>query len=176
LSFVVAFVITALAAFATVQYLPKLEYLPEGNRNLVFGMIIPPPGYNLNTVTDIAEGIEEATKPNWASEAGETTPEGEPPKIDRFFFVATPGRTFVIASSAEPQRVGELLPVLQGPVFREPGTFGFMSQPSIFGRGIGGGRKIEFDISAPNLDTLVQGAGQAVGAGVWHDVRRDVAR
>ena len=40
LSFVVAFVITALAAFATVQYLPKLEYLPEGNRNLVFGMIL----------------------------------------------------------------------------------------------------------------------------------------
>ena len=126
-------------------------------------MIIPPPGYNLGTVTGIAEGIEAATKPNWASEPGETTPSDQPPKIDRFFFVATPGRTFVIASSAEPQRVGELLPVLQGPVFREPGTFGFMSQPSIFGRGIGGGRKIEFDISGPNLDTLVQVAGQAFG-------------
>ena len=59
--------------------------------------------------------------------------------------------------------MGELLPALQGPVFREPGTFGFMSQPSIFGRGIGGGRKIEFDISGPNLDTLVQVAGQAFG-------------
>jgi len=163
LSFVVAFVITALAAFATVQYLPKLEYLPEGNRNLVFGIIIPPPGYNLNTVTGIAEDIEAATRSNWASEPGETTPIDQPPKIDRFFFVATPGRTFVVATSAEPQRVSELLPALQGPVFREPGTFGFMSQPSIFGRGIGGGRKIEFDISGPNLDTLVQVAGQAFG-------------
>lgn len=173
LSFVVAFAITVLAALTTMQFLPKLEYLPEGNRNLIFGMVIPPPGYNLDTVTRIAEGIEAATKPNWASTPTETTPADQPPKIDRFFFVATPDRTFVIASSAEPERVGQLIPVLQGPVFSEPGTFGFMSQPSIFGRGIGGGRKIEFDISGPDLDTLVEVAGQAFGIMSREMSRRD---
>lgn len=162
-SFLVAALITVGAAYSTARFLPKLEYLPEGNRNLVFGMIIPPPGYNLETVTGIAETIEAATRPHWATEPGQKTAADQPPKIDRFFFVATTGRTFVIASSAEPSRVAKLLPVLQGPVFREPGTFGFMSQPSIFGRGIGGGRKIEFDISGPNLEALVQVAGQAFG-------------
>ena len=38
--------------------LPKLEYLPEGNRNLIFGVMLPPPGYNLKTLTDIANSVE----------------------------------------------------------------------------------------------------------------------
>ena len=38
--------------------LPKLEYLPEGNRNLIFGIMLPPPGYNLATLTEIAERVE----------------------------------------------------------------------------------------------------------------------
>ena len=39
---------------ASVSYLllPKLEYLPEGNRNLIFGVMMPPPGYNLDTLTN----------------------------------------------------------------------------------------------------------------------------
>ena len=42
---------------------PKLEYLPEGNKNLVFGVLIPPPGYNLKATSDIAEKIESKIKP-----------------------------------------------------------------------------------------------------------------
>jgi HAE1 family hydrophobic/amphiphilic exporter-1 len=52
---------------------------------------------------------------------------------------------------------------LQKPVFREPGTFGFISQPSIFGRGIGGGRKIELDISGPSLEIILEAANRAFG-------------
>jgi HAE1 family hydrophobic/amphiphilic exporter-1 len=36
-------VIFALAVLATWILLPKVEYLPEGNRNLVFGIMLPPP-------------------------------------------------------------------------------------------------------------------------------------
>ena len=32
---------------------PKLEYLPEGNKNLIFGVLNPPPGYNLDTTCKI---------------------------------------------------------------------------------------------------------------------------
>ena len=52
-------VVCGTASLATLRYLPKLEYLPEGNRNLVFGMILPPPGYNLATTTEIARGVGE---------------------------------------------------------------------------------------------------------------------
>ena len=162
LAFGVVSGMTLLASVAAWQYLPKLEYLPEGNRNLVFGVIIPPPGYNLATMTEIAEGIESAIRPYWATVAGSESAPGAAPKIERFFFVATRSTTFLGAVAVEPQRVRELVPVLEGPVFREPGTFGFINQPSIFGRGIGGGRKIDLDVSGPELEVVLQVAVQAV--------------
>ncbi len=155
---------TTLGAVAiTVLYLPKLEYLPEGNRNLVFGIILPPPGYNLDTTTGIAEGLESAVRDRWSSETGPESAPGEPPKIDNFFFVATRTRAFVGASAVDSTRAGELIPVLQGPIFSEPGTFGFMTQPSIFGRGIGGGRSVNLDISGPDLEAVLRVALEAAG-------------
>ena len=162
LALVVVGAVTVAASLGAWQFLPKLEYLPEGNRNLVFGMIIPPPGYNLGTMTEIAEGVEAALRPHFAIVSGPESAPGEPPKIDRFFFVATRARTFLGAISVEPQRAAELIPVLQEPVFREPGTFGFISQPSIFGRGIGSGRKIDLDISGQELEPILATASRAV--------------
>jgi len=151
------------AATAAWQLLPKLEYLPEGNRNLLFGVIIPPPGYNLATTTKIARGIEAETKHLWARGKDDVAAPHEPPKIERFFYVATRARTFLGAVAVTPSRVAELKPILSEPVFREPGTFGFISQPSIFGRGIGGGRKIEIDIAGPDLDVVLRTANRAFG-------------
>ncbi|MCR9257216.1 MAG: efflux RND transporter permease subunit [Alphaproteobacteria bacterium] len=159
---VVAFFVGA-ASVATVVFLPKLEYLPEGNRNLVFGIVLPPPGYNLDTTNDIATDIENATRPYWAQETGPEAEPGEPPKISRFFYVASRATTFLGAAAVDPARASELIPVLQRPVFREPGTFGFITQPSIFGRGIGGGRSVELDISGPELEQLVGVAQRAAG-------------
>jgi HAE1 family hydrophobic/amphiphilic exporter-1 len=163
LAFAVVAAVTFAAAVGAWRYLPKLEYLPEGNRNLVFGIIIPPPGYNLATMTSIAEEIEQEIKPHWASVSGPESKPGEPPKIERFFFVATRASTFLGAISMEPARAAELIPVLQEPVFREPGTFGFINQPSIFGRGIGSGRKIDLDISGQQLEEILEVAGRAAG-------------
>ncbi len=153
-----AAVVTAVcgtAAVATYQFLPKLEYLPEGNRNLVIGVLLPPPGYNLDTTTKIAESVEKSVRPLWASETGPESKKGAPPKIDRFFFVARSATTFVGAMSVDEQRAAELIPVLRKPVFREPGTFGFITQPSLFGRGLGSGRSIDLDISGPDLGRVL---------------------
>ena len=68
--------------------LPKLEYLPEGNRNLIFGIMLPPPGYNLETLTEIAERVEVRVKNLWASETGPEAAEGQPPKIRNYFYVS----------------------------------------------------------------------------------------
>ena len=61
------------ATYGAWKFLPKLDYLPEGNRNLVFGIVIPPPGYNLKTMTEIANRVEAATKPYWQTVAGRLT-------------------------------------------------------------------------------------------------------
>ena len=147
--------VTAVASVAAWQLLPKLEYLPEGNRNLVFGVMIPPPGYNLGTMSEIAQRIENEIRPLWISESGPETEPGGPPKIERFFFVATRASTFLGAIAHEPQRARELIPIIKAPMDREPGTFATVSQSSIFGRGLGGVRKIDLDISGHNLEEIV---------------------
>ena len=143
--------------------MPDREYLPTGNRNLVFGFILPPPGYNLETTTQAAKEIENAVKHLWVSETGPESEPGQPPKIKDFFFVARPTFTLVGAQAVEEHRVAELIPVLRKPVFKEPGTFGFIRQPSLFGRGVGGGRNIELDISGGDLEEVLGVALKATG-------------
>ncbi len=160
---VVVGAICGAAAVGTYLYLPKLEYLPNGNRNLVFGYILPPPGYNLETTTEIAGRIEAEVLPLLAENAGATAPPDAPPRLDRFFFVATRGSTFLGAAAAEPERAPELIPILQRAAFREPGTFGAINQYPLFGRGIGGGRSVDLDVSGPDLGEVLATARQATG-------------
>ncbi|MEM8624555.1 MAG: efflux RND transporter permease subunit [Pseudomonadota bacterium] len=152
--------ITATAIWGAVTFLPKLEYLPEGNRNLVFGVILPPPGYNLATTTEIAERIENVARPLWEKE---TDRADEPPAIRHFFFVALRGTTFLGGAAKDGKRVTELIPVLSGPIFSEPGTFGFINQRSLFGRGLGGGRAIELNVSGNSLEDIISVAQRAAG-------------
>jgi len=56
-----------------------------------------------------------------------------------------------------------LIEPLSKPVFAEPGTFGFITQPSMFGRGIGGGRAVDMDISGPELNEVLGTALKAAG-------------
>ncbi|WP_386333251.1 efflux RND transporter permease subunit [Sulfitobacter sediminilitoris] len=59
--------------------------------------------------------------------------------------------------------MAEVIPILSRPIFAEPGTFGFMTQPSLFGRGVGGGRTIELNISGDELEDILSVAGRAAG-------------
>ena len=162
LGLVMVAVIAGGAGFGAWSALPKLEYLPEGNRNLVFGLLIPPPGYNLETTETIAQRVEETARPLWEAAPDLATEDGRP-SIDSFFFVALPGNSFVGASAMDGDRVAELIPILSRPIFAEPGTFGFMTQPSLFGRGVGGGRTIELNVSGQDLEQIIGVAGQAAG-------------
>ena len=185
LAFIVAAAVTGGAAFATWKLLPKLEYLPTGNRNLVIALSLPPPGYNLDTVTGIARSVEADLSsylatgdgvvrgatiepPNLYERVLATIGLGDddpasagPPQISRFFFVARNSLTIVGAAAVDPTRAGELIPIIQKTLRKEPGTFGRTFQPSLFGRGIGGGRVINFDISGPDLGRNLDVAQQA---------------
>lgn len=158
--FVVALV-TSICVWGTWYYTPPLEYLPDGNTNFVFGFIQLPPGYNLDTTLEVAERVEAATREHWASETGPESAPGEPPKMDSFFFVTFRSRTIMGASSVDPARARELIPLIRKPVFGEPGAFPFVRQRSIFGRGIGGSRSIDLDIAGGDLETILDVAQNA---------------
>ena len=53
---------------------PKLEYLPSGNPNLVIGFILPPAGYNLDTVKTIANRVENVMSPYWPTQQEDQRP------------------------------------------------------------------------------------------------------
>ena len=153
--------ITVVTVLTTASFLPKLEYLPEGNRNLIFGLLVPPPGYNLRTTSMIAEKMENGLRKYWASETGPQSAPGEPPKMSRFWFVAHNTRTFIGASSVDPTRAAELTPIVQKIAFSEPGTFGFVRQSSLFGRGFSGSRSINLNISGPEIEDVYKVARRA---------------
>ncbi len=163
LALAIIVLVTSATVFGTWRFLPALEYLPEGNRNFVFGRIQPPPGYNLDTMTAIAKRLEDAVRPHWASETGRESAPGQPPKIDSFFFVAFRSNTIVGANSVDPRRARELIPVIREPVLGEPGTSVFVRQPSIFGRGIGGTRSVDLDVAGGDLETILDVARNAYG-------------
>ena len=143
-------------------FLPKLEYLPEGNRNLVIAVTTPPPGYNLETTQEIARDVEDATRRYWSSGPDDTGSKSEPVKIERLWFVARSTTTIVAAAATDPTRAAELVPILRRVVFNEPGTFGFVSQTSLFGRGFGGSRVIDLDITGPNLEDILDIAREGI--------------
>ncbi len=163
LALLVVAAVSVVAIGTTWIFRPDLEYLPNGNRNFIFGFVLPPPGYNLETSTAIGQNLEDAVRPHWASETGPEAAPDEPPKIEHFFFVSFQANSFIGASAMEESRAGELIPVLSSPIFAEPGTFGFMNQLSLFGRGIGGSRSIELDVSGGDLETILGVALQATG-------------
>jgi len=96
----------------------------------------------------------------------ENNPDGRTdgqPLVERFFFVATRGITFLGAAAADPTRVRELIPILKEASDLEPGTFGNISQRSLFGRGIGGSRSIELNVMGEDLEPILATAVKAVG-------------
>lgn len=165
LSLAVVAVVSVAAGTAAWMFLPKLEYLPEGNRNLVIGRIAPPPGYNLRTVGEIAGELEDAVASYWADPSAsmpeDMDPEA-PPKMQRFFFVALPTQIIIGATAEDDSRAAELVPIIQDLLYREPGAYGATYQPSIFGRGVSGGRTIELDVTGPTLSAILPVAQQAM--------------
>jgi len=155
--------VVMISGLVTYLMLPKLDYLPDGNRNLIIGFVLPPPGYNLDTMETIASKVEGATEALWDPERSRPEIEDGTPTIERFFFVAFRANTIAGAVAVDPNRVEELIPVLQKSLSSEPATFGFFNKRSIFGRGVGGARSIDLDVSGGSLEDIVGVAQRAFG-------------
>jgi HAE1 family hydrophobic/amphiphilic exporter-1 len=142
--------------FLSWAMIPKTEYLPEGNRNLLFGILLPPPGYNIQEFERIGKQIEEDLKPYWEAKAGSEEAEklGGPP-IENFFYVAAGRQVFMGAIAQEEDRVRELMPIMQGTLSKIPGMIAIVTQASLFERGFGEGRAVNIQITGPDLEKLV---------------------
>jgi multidrug efflux pump subunit AcrB len=144
-----------LAIALIVFFMPKTEYLPEGNQNSVFGVLIPPQGYNLEEMSAIGENIERAMRPytEGSVEDYESGKIGSPPLQD-FFFASFEGMIFNF-TRAKDASTAALIPDLISREFgKVPGAIAFSTQRSIFEGGLEGSRGIEVDIVGPDVPTL----------------------
>ncbi len=143
---------------------PKVEYLPTGNRNLVFAIVMPPPGYNVEQLGQIGETVEQELRPYWDIEPDSPAAEElTVPVIGDFFYVARGRQVFVGLRAADPTRAFELVPLLFGLGSKLPGTIVVASQSSLFERGLGAGRSIDIEITGPEIERLVGIGGQIMG-------------
>jgi len=157
-------VLIGAAILGTWALFPKVEYLPTGNRNLVFGQVMPPPGYNNDELVRLGETIEQGLRPYW--DVDPDSPEAKAlkyPVIRDFFFVARGRTVFVGLRANDPLRAGELVPLVQRVAFALPGAFAFATQASLFERGLTAGRTIDIEITGPELEYLVQLGGRVMG-------------
>ena len=156
--------IIAASAFATWLLMPKAEYLPEGNRNLVFGILLPPPGYNILELLRMGDMVEQQLIPYWDVDPG--TPEAEAldaPMLGDCFFVARGRSVFIGLRSLDPLEAAKLVPLIRRVAADLPGTFAVAKQSSLFENGIGSGRTIDIEITGPDLAKLVQLGVQVMG-------------
>ncbi len=142
--------ILGIATTSIITLMPKLDYLPDGNSNFVFGRILVPPGYSIEETKRIAERMENDAKPLWQGKGSEKGL----PDISRFFFVAYGGGAFAGGSTVDPKRVKELRMVLMKPILDVPGASVFVRQSSLFGRSVGGSRSIDIDVLGNNLEVI----------------------
>jgi len=131
---------------------PKAEYLPTGNRNLVIGRLLPPPGYNVGEFTAIGRQLEEDFRPLYdpALEA----PAGVP-KLVHFFYIASGRNIFMGMRTEDPKQVRKLIPYAREKLGKVPGMIPRVYQTSLFERGANAGKSVNLQFSGPDLEQLV---------------------
>lgn len=154
---VTIFSLTVLSLLSVIILLPKTEYLPQGNRNLIINILIPPPGLSYEEKKEIGEDIFRITAPYIGKDHNNL------PGIKNMFYVASERFNIFGAISMHEQRAGELLPLFMRTIQGIPGMFGISMQAGIFQTRLGRGRTIEVDISGDDLNRVVQVAGTMFG-------------
>ena len=125
--------------------------------------MVPPPGLSYKERKEIGETIFRSVNPYIDKDYQGL------PAIKDIFYVGADRFMFLGTMSKHEHRAGELLPLLSKTINSIPGLFGVTNQAGIFQTRTGGGRTIDVDISAEDLNTIVQVAGAMFGM-----IRREI--
>ena len=148
LSTIISF--TALSIGLIFMLLPSAEYLPQGNRNLILNILIPPPGYSVEKMKSLGAFIHEESKPYYEEDGKDGIP-----MIKDMFFVGADRFTLFGGISSHETRASEMMPLFNRIMGSIPGVFGVSIQAGIFENGIGKGRTVDVNIAGENIDQIV---------------------
>lgn len=156
---------TTLSLFLIFKLMPPMGYLPDGNQNLIIGILIPPPGYGQEEFLRMGQKIEKTLIPYWETDLNspESREFGDIPPIRHFFYVARGQNVFMGLSSKDPDRVKPLADLIKKATADIPGVFSFSFQRSLFERGLSRGNSVDVEISGTDMKNIVQTAEMLMG-------------
>lgn len=169
--------------FGVKTLLPPLDYLPSGNRNVIFGLLFPAPSYNLNSLSDTGKRMEAIVAPAWEAtedkfqietlnrgrerdpkhDERQEVPRGYgqpgtvlPPPLDHYFLVSFEGRMFQVAISKDKKRVVDAIPLLNHATAgaSAPDTNAFAFQMPLFRVAGITGSAIKVDVKGNDLNAV----------------------
>ncbi|YCM42261.1 efflux RND transporter permease subunit [Verrucomicrobiaceae bacterium 227] len=169
--------------FGVKTLLPPLDYLPSGNRNVIFGLLFPAPSYNLEALSETGKRMEAVVAPAWEAtedkfkvekinrgserdsghDERQEVPRGHgqpgtvmPPPLEHYFLVSFEGRMFQVAISQDKKRVVDAIPLLNQATSGSaaPDTIAFAFQMPLFRVAGTTGSAIKVDIKGSDLDAV----------------------
>lgn len=144
---------TSFSLGLTYWMMPSAEYLPQGNRNLILNIMIPPPGYSVDKLKEMGKTIYRETEPYFKEDGKDSIPQ-----INQIFYVGADRINLFGGLSVHETRAREMMPLFNRIIHSFPGMFGVSIQASIFEQGLGEGRNIDVNISGENIDRIIDAA------------------
>ncbi len=163
-------IFTSLSVYLIYMLKPPAEYLPQGNRNLVLNILIPPPGYSVQKFREMGKGIYDEVEPYFVEDEKDGIP-----GIKQMFFVGADRFTLFGAISQHETRAKELMPLFSRVMNSIPGIFGVSLQAGIFEQGLGQGRTVEVNISGEKMETIASSA-MALFGGIQQKISKAQVR
>lgn len=130
---------------------PPMEYLPTGNRNFMFAVVVPPTGYGVEEMYDIGKQVQAELRDHSAERGADA----KKPVVWRSFFAAFAGQAFMGAGAEDPAEIGAVVGLVNGLLNKVPGVMGFGAQASLFGRSLSSSRGVEVELAGADTPTLV---------------------
>lgn len=135
--------------------LPKMEYLPQGNQNFVFGRMTPPPGWSYQEKESIGQEVFECLSPYFASSGFEGNEQY--PAINNLFYISGTSDLSFGLRALDITRAADLIPLSKTCIQNIPGVSGTALQTGIFERR-GSSRSVDIDLSGENIESLIASA------------------
>ncbi len=145
---VTIFTLGILSASTIYLLFPKLDYLPQGNKNLIFNILITPPGLSYQERYDMGSYLMKKIEPNINKDVDGV------PGLNRAFYVSFGDFNLFGGTSMHESRAKELIPFFRPIVNSMPSIFGVSLQSGVFENGIGEGKTVDIDISGEKIEDI----------------------
>ena len=137
---IVVFGLTAASLISAYLLMPKMDYLPLGNKNMIETKLKVPPGISLSERRNIGNYFYKELAPYMQQDLNGY------PQIKTFGFIGGSNVRTILTSTDE-QRAGDYKPLLQSIVNQIPGIRGSTSQSLLFKVGGGQGNEFKMNVS-----------------------------